>query len=194
MRISDWSSDVCSSDLMDAQTLKTELAAASYREDGGKRTGTYSHEGPEWVIASRGFRDVGGDVAPSRVEVTLSGGRVASLRDAGSGKKAKSVRLDPARIATLYGQAQEERQLVRIEDVPELLVTGLQAVEDRDFAHHHGIDLSGMLRAAWVNLRSEEHTSELQSLMRISYAVFCLKKKTNTTNHNIPKTHIQNYN
>src|SRR3546814_2301837 len=29
--------------------------------------------------------------------------------------------------------------------------------------------------------RSEEHTSELQSLMRISYAVFCLKKKTDTT-------------
>src|SRR3546814_9138919 len=29
--------------------------------------------------------------------------------------------------------------------------------------------------------RSEEHTSELQSLMRISYAVFCLKKKTNAT-------------
>src|SRR3546814_2052172 len=29
------------------------------------------------------------------------------------------------------------------------------------------------------NRRSEEHTSELQSLMRISYAVFCLKKKTN---------------
>src|SRR3546814_9482412 len=32
-------------------------------------------------------------------------------------------------------------------------------------------------------LRSEEHTSELQSLMRISYAVFCLKKKQNTKNH-----------
>src|SRR3546814_3144603 len=31
--------------------------------------------------------------------------------------------------------------------------------------------------------RSEEHTSELQSLMRISYAVFCLKKKTKTTHH-----------
>src|SRR3546814_9696845 len=31
------------------------------------------------------------------------------------------------------------------------------------------------------NLRSEEHTSELQSLMRISYAVFCLKKKNRTT-------------
>src|SRR3546814_10347235 len=32
--------------------------------------------------------------------------------------------------------------------------------------------------ALWLSLRSEEHTSELQSLMRISYAVFCLKKKT----------------
>src|SRR3546814_3115835 len=31
--------------------------------------------------------------------------------------------------------------------------------------------------------RSEEHTSELQSLMRISYAVFCLKKKTKTHTH-----------
>src|SRR3546814_6882989 len=36
-------------------------------------------------------------------------------------------------------------------------------------------------------LRSEEHTSELQSLMRISYAVFCLKKKT-TNHNNIPTT------
>src|SRR3546814_11301454 len=33
-------------------------------------------------------------------------------------------------------------------------------------------------------LRSEEHTSELQSLMRISYAVFCLKKKTKHKQHN----------
>src|SRR3546814_5652040 len=36
--------------------------------------------------------------------------------------------------------------------------------------------------------RSEEHTSELQSLMRISYAVFCLKKKNNNRHNDIPKT------
>src|SRR3546814_4628659 len=36
--------------------------------------------------------------------------------------------------------------------------------------------------------RSEEHTSELQSLMRISYAVFCLKKKKNTTHINTTTT------
>src|SRR3546814_10150364 len=36
--------------------------------------------------------------------------------------------------------------------------------------------------------RSEEHTSELQSLMRISYAVFCLKKKKTTTTNNTATT------
>src|SRR3546814_8608130 len=38
--------------------------------------------------------------------------------------------------------------------------------------------------------RSEEHTSELQSLMRISYAVFCLKKKKNTNTHTHTETNI----
>src|SRR3546814_7502549 len=41
-----------------------------------------------------------------------------------------------------------------------------------------------------IDRRSEEHTSELQSLMRISYAVFCLKKKKQITK-NYTQTHIQ---
>src|SRR3546814_6884285 len=49
----------------------------------------------------------------------------------------------------------------------------------------------GVIWQSKVNLRSEEHTSELQSLMRISYAVFCLKKKkTYNQIHNI--RHITN--
>lgn len=140
---------------LDAATLKTELDASAYREDGdGSRSGTYAREGGRWRIASRGFNDVDGAVSGRRIEVTIAGNRIASLRDLDTGKAIKNARLDPARIATLYGQKQEERRLVRIEEVPELLVTGLQAVEDRDFNSHHGIDLSGMVRAAWVNLRS----------------------------------------
>src|SRR3546814_6758965 len=41
-----------------------------------------------------------------------------------------------------------------------------------------------MTPAMAAGVRSEEHTSELQSLMRISYAVFCLKKKNNNTTKN----------
>src|SRR3546814_5213517 len=45
-------------------------------------------------------------------------------------------------------------------------------------------DVAGQMISGHIGhiARSEEHTSELQSLMRISYAVFCLKKKTNKTN------------
>src|SRR3546814_5747720 len=46
---------------------------------------------------------------------------------------------------------------------------------------------AGLGRLIACDLRSEEHTSELQSLMRISYAVFCLKKKQNTQ-HTITRT------
>jgi len=146
---------------LDAATLKTELDAASYREDGsGQLPGTYQRDDGRFVIASRGYIDVDGRVPARRIEVGVGGGRVTVLRDAASRKALRAARLDPARIATLYGQKQEERRLVRLEETPELLVTGLQAVEDRDFNSHHGIDLSGMIRAAWVMVRSGGQTRQ----------------------------------
>src|SRR3546814_2301996 len=69
--------------------------------------------------------------------------------------------------------------------------------DDRD--HHHRLGGGGRARLPRHHRgdhegRSEEHTSELQSLMRISYAVFCLKKKnkydTNITyNHSPTRSH-----
>src|SRR3546814_4083008 len=50
-------------------------------------------------------------------------------------------------------------------------------------AHVEGL-AEPVLRTGVRRLRSEEHTSELQSLMRISYAVFCLKKKKKITKRN----------
>src|SRR3546814_3468670 len=59
-----------------------------------------------------------------------------------------------------------------------LLVIGLLVVRLGDAIAHPVTEVSRLVRRAVV--RSEEHTSELQSLMRISYAVFCLKKKKPT--------------
>src|SRR3546814_7085880 len=61
--------------------------------------------------------------------------------------------------------------------------TILQAVR-RHAAHRHAVQPG--------HQRSEEHTSELQSLMRISYAVFCLKKKKNQQITYMQKTRIVN--
>src|SRR3546814_10835485 len=52
---------------------------------------------------------------------------------------------------------------------------------DEDFCDLITAIVGAIMRSA--PLRSEEHTSELQSLMRISYAVFCLKKKNNSRQH-----------
>jgi len=139
---------------MNVQTLRLELDAAAYREDDGTRPGTFARSGNTWTIASRGFADIDGLVGKSVVEVTLAGGKVESLHDPVTGRALRSARLDAARIATLYGPHQDERRLVRLEDVPPLLTDALQAVEDRNFGQHIGIDFRGIARAAWVNLRS----------------------------------------
>src|SRR3546814_7814930 len=59
------------------------------------------------------------------------------------------------------------------------------AVADRRIGHGApSVDQhQGAIVAEVAELRSEEHTSELQSLMRISYAVFCLKKKKKNNTH-----------
>src|SRR3546814_6745495 len=77
--------------------------------------------------------------------------------------------------------------------VPQLLVRLRKPLLPR---HCAGIDR--LRRPAIAQVRSEEHTSELQSLMRISYAVFCLKKKKKHKikqhhNYSTPNTTIQAY-
>src|SRR3546814_1517421 len=56
---------------------------------------------------------------------------------------------------------------------------GLALSGEQRAAFDHATDGGGLsVVAGYAGTRSEEHTSELQSLMRISYAVFCLKKET----------------
>src|SRR3546814_1053777 len=70
--------------------------------------------------------------------------------------------------------------------------TGDTFAEDRPISPVDAGDLiafmtAGAYGATMASTRSEEHTSELQSLMRTSYAVFCLKKKTNSIHHTTNK-------
>src|SRR3546814_2402317 len=80
-----------------------------------------------------------------------------------------------------YAVPQDIREVVEI--VQQVKDSGLLPNESAIGLDAHGLsDL--------VDERSEEHTSELQSLMRISYAVFCLKKKTK---QEPPSRHRQKY-
>src|SRR3546814_5401439 len=70
---------------------------------------------------------------------------------------------------------------------PGVLEAIQHATDELLHRHETNVGLITHLLATALGLdetRSEEHTSELQSLMRISYAVFCLKKKKKTTQYN----------
>src|SRR3546814_9164266 len=131
MRISDWSSDVCSSDLH-------QLVDDRVRRLGGDDARL-------------------GDADVARAALALLG-----VGDGGALHRA----LHRTRAAAGADVQAAQAQLVA--DVLGVLVLvavdGVAAPADDEVG---------------VGRRSEEHTSELQSLMRISYAVFCLKKKIN---------------
>lgn len=140
---------------MTPAALELELTFAGYSNDGhGQVAGSWAKQGARYTITSRGYAGPDGGELPKRIRVTLGKGTVQSVQDAASDKKIDLAHLDPARIATLYGASQEERRFVHLADVPPLLLSGLQAVEDRDFKHHIGIDFSAILRAAFANLRA----------------------------------------
>src|SRR3546814_7292829 len=126
MRISDWSSDVCSSDLAD------DIAAGVRRSAAEIEAADRQPVAREAVHRPQAQHLVDGELAV----VPMAAGGAGLALDVGGGQHVLS---------------QDEAAQARRE--------GLEAAEHA------------------VGERSEEHTSELQSLMRISYAVFCLKKK-----------------
>jgi penicillin-binding protein 1B len=140
---------------MTSNALELELTFAGYGNDGrAEVAGTWMKEGSTYTISSRGYAGPDGGELPKRIRVALSKGQVAGVKDLGTGKPIELTHLDPARIATVYGSQQEERRIVRLADVPPLLLSGLQAVEDRDFKHHFGIDITAIIRASFANLRA----------------------------------------
>src|SRR3546814_4293563 len=131
MRISDWSSDVCSSDLQ------------IVRED--------ATLGQELAILVQAFQRHVEAMADARDLLVLFRRQMVEILVRGF------ARVDLVLDAVETGHHHRREREVRIG----------QRVREAHFD------------AAPLRIRSEEHTSELQSLMRISYAVFCLKKKKN---------------
>src|SRR3546814_8889566 len=163
MRISDWSSDVCSSDLL-AVVAGLDVAAELHA-DGLLAVADAEDRQPQpehlFRRARREFfrgrcRTAGEDDALQRAVVIDHVQAFIRLLE----------RHDLAVDAGLAHAAGDQLGDLRSE------------IDNKNALRHRRSEeplseLNGM--------RSEEHTSELQSLMRTSYAVFCLKQKTNTT-------------
>lgn len=139
--------------------LQWELEAAGYRPvvDGGRfLPGRYQRSGGRFDLFLRGFHFADGASAPRRLRVVISGGQVRELVNPETGESLALARIDPAEIASIYPLDEEDRTLVDLEALPPLLVAGVQAVEDRQFKHHWGLDFRGIARAAVANLQAGE--------------------------------------
>src|SRR3546814_1267737 len=148
MRISDWSSDVCSSDLIRAILLGGLLTLAFTAANVylGLKVGlTFATSIPAAVISMALLRYMAGS--------TILENNIVQTIASAAGTLAAIIFVLPGLVMVGYWQG-----------FPLLETTAITM-------------LGGILG---VLFRSEEHTSELQSLMRISYAVFCLKKKKKT--------------
>ncbi|HYA39423.1 MAG TPA: penicillin-binding protein 1A [Candidatus Methylomirabilis sp.] len=92
----------------------------------------------------------------------------------------------PMRVFTADGEliaefGEEKRIPVHIEEVPDLLVKAVLAAEDRSFFYHHGVDFSGILRAALHNLRTQSTGQGASTItMQVARNYFLSPEKTYT--------------
>ncbi len=135
------------------EALIGELERLKYRRSAAlERAGSFNVDGDRVSIRTRPFRYWDGTEAERLVEVLIADGRVTDLRSGSNGIDLALIRLDPALIASIYPTHNEDRVLLRRQQLPPLLVKTLLAVEDRSFYQHPGIDPKGIIRAAYENL------------------------------------------
>lgn len=87
------------------------------------------------------------------VRVALGGTTITRMDNVESGEELFSLELEPELVTGLYDRIWEERRLVKISEVPPLLVRAILAIEDERYYSHRGIDPLAILRAFSVNLR-----------------------------------------
>ncbi len=137
--------------------LRPTLLRLGYREAESPRSltpGRFHWDGRAIELHRRAF-DHPSRAEPARpTRILLEGPVIAEIRDAGNGREVGALLLEPEAVGSYYGPDREQRELVRVEELPPHLVEAVLAVEDQRFLSHHGIDFRRILAALWVNLRS----------------------------------------
>ncbi len=140
---------------MNADQFENELNVLAYRRSmNPDRPGSYFRNGNSFRVISRPFTFWDGSEPSIAMQAKFIGNTLEDLYDAKTRTPLPIVRFDPAIIGRIYPSHTEDRVLVKLDEVPPLLVNALVAVEDRDFYTHSGISLRGIGRAVLANIRA----------------------------------------
>lgn len=141
---------------LSAAQLEHELRMLEYRPMiGAQRPGSFDRRGDEIRLTTRPFQFWDSRQDSSSVDVHFNGDMLSAL-EAVSGEAVPLLRIEPVVIGRIYPAHHEDRILVKLSEVPDLLRLGLLAVEDRHFYTHWGIDPRAIARALWADLRHGE--------------------------------------
>ncbi|NNF52447.1 MAG: penicillin-binding protein 1B [Gammaproteobacteria bacterium] len=135
--------------------LEAALVQLGYRKRAkADAPGTYARSRAAIELMSRPFRFW--DEAQPALDafVRFDNDRIASLQNAARRVSVPILRLDPLLVGSLFPGVVEDRLVTAPDEVPELLRVSLLVVEDRRFFDHFGIDIRGIARAAWVNIKT----------------------------------------
>lgn len=137
-----------------ADTLEEELERLGYqRVDQPQHPGSYSRRGTRVDLINRRFQFWDALQEPQLLSINTSGNAIQDLRN-GRNEEVPIFRLDPLLIGSIFPIHGEDRVVVTPEEVSTLLPKALKVVEDRKFDTHMGVNVSAIIRAAWVNLRA----------------------------------------
>ena len=135
--------------------LVEELDRLGYqRLSRAQRPGQYQLHAGAVDVVTRGFHFWDGNEPSRHVRVRFGREGITELTALDGGEPAVLLRLDPSTIGSIYARHGEDRVLVRLDDVPPVLIEALLAVEDRHFRSHHGVHPQSLLRALIANLRA----------------------------------------
>jgi penicillin-binding protein 1B len=101
-------------------------------------------------------RSVSDEEAPTVIRIRFGKQNIVNLEDAKTGEKIKTLVLAPEMLTADLDTKRQTRRATSFEDLPDSLIKALCAIEDRRFFSHSGVDPSGILRAAYTNLRHGE--------------------------------------
>ncbi|PWW13388.1 MULTISPECIES: penicillin-binding protein 1B [Pseudidiomarina] len=136
-----------------APTVIAELERLSYqRVTQITDSGQYQQSGSSLTIYRRPFDFADGPAMAQRVRLEFAAGSIRAIQSLPDGRALNRFRLEAPLLGRLAGGSDEDRLLVGLELVPNLLIETLLLVEDRDFYHHAGISVSSIARAAVANL------------------------------------------
>lgn len=137
------------------EKLEQELQLAGYRkEEQVSAPGGYDRQGTVMHLETRGFYFPDGPEPPARLSIIFSDNRVRNLTDTSSREEVAIARLDPARIGSFHPTQHEDRIVLSRQELPELLVKTLLAIEDQNFFSHSGLSPAGILRAMVANIKA----------------------------------------